>query len=86
MNMQEQPQRNDWSHSRVTTWILIGFLAIGAFFLLSEYNAGLLPYALVLLCPIMMFFMMRGMHGGHGEHDEHNRRDGSPIPPEGGQE
>ena len=25
----------------------------------------LLPTLLVLVCPIMMFFMMRGMHGGH---------------------
>jgi hypothetical protein len=41
----------------------------------------LLPYAIFLLCPVMMYFMMRGMHG---RHDEHNREDGSRIPPEGG--
>lgn len=26
---------------------------------------GLLPLLLVLACPLMMIFMMKGMHGGH---------------------
>ncbi len=79
-------QRSGWLQSRLTTWVLLGFLAVGAFFLLTEHTAhvlGLLPYAIFLLCPLMMYFMMRGMHGGH---DEHNREDGSRIPPEGGQQ
>jgi hypothetical protein len=81
--------RSGWLQSRLTTWVLLGFLAVGAFFLFTEHTAhvlGLLPYAVFLLCPVMMFFMMRGMHGGHGGHDEHNREDGSRIPPEGGQQ
>ena len=28
--------------------------------------ASLLPVLLILACPLMMIFMMRGMHGGHG--------------------
>jgi DUF2933 family protein len=28
---------------------------------------GVLPFLLVLACPLMMIFMMRGMHGGHRE-------------------
>lgn len=28
--------------------------------------AGVLPLLLVLACPLMMVFMMRGMHGGRG--------------------
>ena len=28
--------------------------------------ASLLPLVLVLACPLMMIFMMRGMHGGGG--------------------
>lgn len=27
--------------------------------------ASLAPYLLILVCPLMMIFMMRGMHGGH---------------------
>lgn len=81
-------QRGNWLQSRWTTWALLGLLAVGAFFLFTgqtAYILGLLPYALFLLCPLMMLFMMRGMHGGHGGHDEHNREDGSHVPTEGGQ-
>ena len=68
MNVQEQRQRSEWYQSRLA-WILLGFLAIGGFFLLTQHTAhvlGFLPYALFLLCPLMMLFM----HGGHGGHDE----------------
>ncbi len=43
------------------------FLAVLAFFLWTEHRAhllGALPYALVLLCPLMHFFM----HRGHRHH------------------
>ena len=31
------------------------------------------PYGLLLLvCPLMMFFMMRGMNNGDGGHDDHD--------------
>lgn len=90
MNMHERPQRHGWFQSRITTWVLLGFLAVIAFFLITEHTAhffGLLPFALLLLCPLMMFFMMRGGHGGHG------RQNGQPPdgqnqqqPPEGGQQ
>lgn len=49
--------------------IFWGFLAIAAFFLISEHWAhalpylGLLPWLLLLACPILMYVMMRGMHG-----------------------
>lgn len=47
--------------------VLIGFLALGGFYLLIEHRAhllGWLPWLLLLLCPLMHFFM----HGGHGKH------------------
>lgn len=50
---------------------LVGFLAVAAYFLLSEHRAhlmGALPYLLVLACPFMHFFMHGGHGGGHGEH------------------
>ena len=46
-------------------WVLIGFLVIAGFFLFTEHRAhlfGLLPFLLLLACPLMHFFM----HGGHG--------------------
>ena len=51
-------------------WVLLGFFAIAAFFLLSEHRAhvlGVLPYLLLLACPLLHIFMHRG-HGGH-KHD-----------------
>ena len=77
MNMQEQPQQGKWYQSRMT-WVLLSFVAIGGFFLVTEHTAhilGALPFLLFLLCPLMMLFM-HGGHGGHGGHDEQ--------PPEGG--
>ena len=63
----EKPQRRAWlwSPAGVT---LLGFLAIAAFFLITEHRAhvfGILPYLLVLACLVLHFFM-HGKHGGHG--------------------
>ncbi len=47
--------------------VLIGFLAIAGFFLVTEHRAhllGVLPFLLLLACPLMHF--MHGGHGGHG--------------------
>jgi len=55
-----------WWRSR-SGLVLLGFLAIAAFFLWEEHRAhllGALPYVLLLLCPLLHLF-----HGGHGGHD-----------------
>ncbi len=86
MNMHEQPQRTGWFQSRKTTWVLLGFIAIGAFFLFTEHTAhvlGVLPFLLLLLCPLMMLFMMHGGHSRHNGNDESNNQD---QPPEGGKQ
>ena len=47
--------------------VLIGFLAIAGFFLFTEHRAhllGVLPFLLLLACPLM--HVMHGGHGGHG--------------------
>ncbi|MCS0611925.1 DUF2933 domain-containing protein [Massilia kyonggiensis] len=49
-----------------TRWILVGFLAIALFFLLTEHWAhllGILPYLLLLACPLMHLFHRHGHHG-----------------------
>ena len=48
---------------------LVAFLAIGAFFLLSEHRAHsffILAWLLLLACPLLHFWM----HGGRGSHGE----------------
>lgn len=48
-------------------WVFWGFAAIAAFFLITEHGAhllGVLPFLLILACPLMHIF---GHHGhGHG--------------------
>ena len=80
MNVQEQPQSSKWYQSRLT-WVLLGLIAIGGFFLVTGHTAhflGALPFLVFLLCPLMMLFI----HGGHGGSDHHD--DGQP--PEGGKQ
>lgn len=53
--------------------VFVGFGSIALFLLLSEHRAhflGVLPYLLLLSCPLMHVFMHRGHHGhrGHGSH------------------
>ena len=65
---------NPPSPGRPTSWRLplwLGFcmfLAIAVFFLWEEHRAhilGVLPYAVLLLCPLIHIFM----HHGHSGHD-----------------
>ena len=38
----------------------------------------LIPLLIVLACPLMMIFMMRGMHGSHGNDDQPTPHDQQP--------
>lgn len=49
---------------------LVAFLAIAAYFLVTEHTAHVfraLPFLLLLACPLLHLFM----HGGHGDHNGH---------------
>jgi DUF2933 family protein len=51
--------------------VLIGFLVVAGFYLLTEHTAhllGALPLLLFLSCPLMHLFMHHG-HGGHHARD-----------------
>jgi len=60
-------------------FVLLGFAAIGAYFLITEHRAHLalaipyLPWLLLLACPFMHLFM-HGGHGGHGNSEPPERR------------
>jgi hypothetical protein len=69
--------------SSSSTWILVGFLAIGGFFLLTEHRAhlfGILPFLLLLACPLMHLFHGHGSHGGHGGDETGEGPASSPAP------
>ncbi|RWA75395.1 MAG: DUF2933 domain-containing protein [Mesorhizobium sp.] len=64
-NGSEPRQRGFWTST--TGLVTIAFLAIAAFFLVSEHRAhafGFLPWLLLLACPLLHVFG----HGGHGGH------------------
>ena len=57
--------RGDWLKSR-SNWVLLAFLAIAGFYLITEHRAhlwGFLPFLILLACPFMHMFM----HHGHGD-------------------
>jgi hypothetical protein len=67
--MATQPHHQSGGLLRSRTGLaLAAFVAIALFFLITEHTAhlfGLLPFALLLLCPLLHVFM-HGGHGGHG--------------------
>ena len=69
---------NGWFRSR-SRLVLLAFLAIAGFFLLTEHTAhvfGVLPYLLLLACPLMHFL--------HGSHKRGHSGHGGPTPPANG--
>ena len=72
MNTPQKFTFGEWLRSRAGL-TLIAFLAIAGFFLITEHTAHFfwfLPYALLLLCPLLHLFMHRG-HGDHANHADH---------------
>lgn len=68
MAQKENCNSNGGSWRSKNRLVLIGFLAIAAYFLWTEHRAHVvqyLPYGLLLLCPLLHLF-----HGGHGGRHE----------------
>jgi choline-glycine betaine transporter len=52
--------------------VLIGAAAVAAVLVaFGAPLAALLPFAVVLACPLMMIFMMKGMAGRHSRGEDH---------------
>ena len=64
-------ETSGWFKSR-SRLVLLAFLAIAGFFLITEHTAhllGILPYLLLLACPLI--HLLHGGHGrGHGSHGD----------------
>ena len=75
----------DHDHRSKLTWtsptyiVLFGFLVIIGFFLIIEHGAqllGVLPWLLLLVCPLMHIFHGHGGHhhgGDRGDNDKKNQ-------------
>lgn len=73
----EPPEGRSWIRSR-SGLVLLAFLGIAGFFLVTEHTAhvlGVLPYLLLLACPLL-HFLHGGHGGGHGGHGP-RREDGA---------
>lgn len=65
--MSTRPTRTLGMAARMKVALAV-FAAVAAFYLFAEHRAhlfGVLPYLLLLACPLVHFFM-HGRHGGHG--------------------
>ena len=65
---------NHSNHLKIMLTVVAGFVVLAALGVPVMSNLPLL--AIVLVCPLMMFFMMRGMNHGAGS----NRDDAGPTP------
>ena len=66
-----------WSRSKI---VLVAFLAIAGFYLLTEHRAhatAILPFLLLSASLLMHVFM----HGGHGRHGGHGAPSSQPPSP-----
>jgi hypothetical protein len=69
-------QEVDMSHKNMGPYVVAAAIVAAALILAGVPFATLLPFALVLLCPLMMVFMMRGMsHGSGTEGDKSQHED-----------
>lgn len=76
MATHQPSQEGSFFRSRTGIALLV-FLGIAAFFLITEHTAhvfGILPFVLLLLCPLMHLFMHGGHGGGNGGHGGHGER------------
>jgi len=58
-------------------WAFWGFVAVAAFFLLTEHRAHLfefLPFVLLAACPLLHLFHGHGGHGDHGRKADEQKR------------
>ncbi len=71
MHGHQHENRGGFLRSRAN-WVLLAFIVIAGFYLVTEHRAhvfGYLPWLLLLACPLLHVFM-HGGHGGHGGKDD----------------
>lgn len=74
--MSEETRHDESAWRPRVKFVFLAFAVIGAFFLLAEHRAHVLPWLpwlFLAACPLMHVFM----HHGHGSHDHHGGRDRS---------
>jgi len=70
----------------ISRYVFLGFVAVAAYFLITEHRAhlfGILPFLLLAACPFLHFFHHRG-HGHDGEESPPRGGSDAPKDPAGG--
>lgn len=74
--MSEEPRHGEGPRRPRVKLVFLGFALIGAFFLIAEHRAHVLPWLpwlFLAACPLMHLFM----HHGEGSHDHEGSKGGS---------
>ena len=56
-------------------YVAVAALLVAALAVAGVSISTVLPFAVVLVCPLMMVFMMKGMGGMHGERDDSHSKE-----------
>ena len=56
-------------------YVAVAALLVAALAVAGVSISTVLPFAVVLVCPLMMVFMMKGMGGLHGERDANHSKE-----------
>lgn len=75
MNTQSNFNLKQWIQSPAG-FVVLGLAAFVAVYLITEHTShvlNLLPYLLLLLCPLLHFFMMGRMHQQHSHKPDDHR-------------
>lgn len=78
MNHGQQHEHETGARDSRGKWVFIGFLLIAGYFLWAEHRAhlmGVLPYLLILACPLMHLFHHRHGHRRHTAQDADANRE-----------
>jgi len=63
----------------ISRWVFFAFIGVAAFFLMTEHRAhlfGVLPFLLLIACPLLHVLHHRGHSRGH--HRDHERKQMAP--------
>lgn len=74
MDHSDHPSKLTWASP--TYIVLFGFLVVIGFFLITEHGAhlfGILPWLILLACPLMHIFHGHGHHHG-GDSDDKDKK------------
>lgn len=69
------------NYAKISRYVFFGFVAVAAYFLITEHRAhlfGVLPFLLIAACPLLHMFHHRGHQHGSDRGTDEEKNGGSP--------